>query len=132
MAEEGNRGVTLYSYRKVWFVEKKIYAFQNIVLPFPVNPYEILEFLAVVGIVMVMGRIFPVIQNVPVVLRYAALPYIIVKYLMKLKLDGKNPVKYFYGLIPYLLNRNFYMEHFKMHYDGFGKIKMNWFCSKGQ
>ena len=35
MAEEKKQSVTVYSYRKVWFVEKKIYAFQNIVLPFP-------------------------------------------------------------------------------------------------
>ena len=46
MAEEKKQSVTVYSYRKVWFVEKKIYAFQNIVLPFPIAPYEVLEFLA--------------------------------------------------------------------------------------
>ena len=38
MAEEKKQSVTVYSYRKVWFVEKKIYAFQNIVLPFPIAP----------------------------------------------------------------------------------------------
>lgn len=74
---------------------KKIYAFQNIVLPFPIAPYEVLEFLAVVGAMLVMGRIFPILNNIPVVLRYGMLPYVTVKYLMKVKLDGKNPVKYF-------------------------------------
>lgn len=130
MAEEGNRSITLYSYRKVWFVEKKIYAVQNITLPFPVNPYEVLEFLVVVGIVLLFGRIFPVIENIPAVLRYAALPYVVVKYLMKLKLDGKNPIKYFCGLIPYLINRNFYVEHFKAYRSRTEKVKLNWFCSK--
>ena len=70
MAEEKKQSVTVYSYRKVWFVEKKIYAFQNIVLPFPIAPYEVLEFLAVVGAMLVMGRIFPILNNIPVVLRY--------------------------------------------------------------
>lgn len=74
---------------------KKIYAFQNIVLPFPIAPYEVLEFLAVVGAMLVMGRIFPILNNIPVVLRYGMLPYVTVKYLMKVKLDGKNPVKFF-------------------------------------
>ena len=97
MAEEKKQSVTVYSYRKVWFVEKKIYAFQNIVLPFPIAPYEVLEFLAVVGAMLVMGRIFPILNNIPVVLRYGMLPYVTVKYLMKVKLDGKNPVKYFCG-----------------------------------
>ena len=41
-----------------------------------------------------MGRIFPILNNIPVVLRYGMLPYVTVKYLMKVKLDGKNPVKY--------------------------------------
>ena len=90
MAEEKKQSVTVYSYRKVWFVEKKIYAFQNIVLPFPIAPYEVLEFLAVVGAMLVMGRIFPILNNIPVVLRYGMLPYVTVKYLMKVKLDGKN------------------------------------------
>ena len=62
MAEEKKQSVTVYSYRKVWFVEKKIYAFQNIVLPFPIAPYEVLEFLAVVGAMLVMGRIFPILS----------------------------------------------------------------------
>lgn len=130
MSEE-SRSITLYSYRKVWVVEKKIYSFQNVVLPFPVNLYEILEFSIVFGIVLVLGRIFPAIQNVPVVLRFAALPYIVVKYLMKLKLDGKNPVKYFWGLIPYLINKGCYMEHFKMYRERAGRIKVKWYCSRG-
>ena len=42
-----------------------------------------------------MGRIFPILNNIPVVLRYGMLPYVTVKYLMKVKLDGKNAWKIF-------------------------------------
>lgn len=63
MAEEKKQSIAVYSYRKVWFVEKKIYAFQNIVLPFPIAPYEVLEFLAVVGAMLVIGRIFPLVNQ---------------------------------------------------------------------
>ena len=113
MAEEKKQSVTVYSYRKVWFVEKKIYAFQNIVLPFPIAPYEVLEFLAVVGAMLVMGRIFPILNNIPVVLRYGMLPYVTVKYLMKVKLDGKNPVRYFCGYLRFLFTRKECIERFR-------------------
>lgn len=130
MTEEKSRSVTLYSYRKVWVVEKKIYKFQNVVLPFPINPYELLEFLAVVGIVLVLTRIFPILQGIPPVLRYGAFPYVVVKYLMKLKLDGKNPFRYFVGLLGYLAGRGRYLEHFRSCTRENGKVKLNWNCSK--
>lgn len=131
MAEENNKKVTLYSYRKAWFVEKKIYTVQNIVLPFPVNPYELLEFIAVAGIMLMAGRIFPVLEKIPAVIRYAVLPYIVVKYLMKLKLDGKNPFKYLMSLVPYFVTRKLYVEHFKAYPDKRERVKLNWFCSRG-
>ena len=131
MADKERKNITLYSYRKVWKVEKKIYALQNIVLPVPVNPYEVLEFIAVVVVVLILSNIFPFLQNVPPVLRYGAIPFLVVKYLMKLKLDGKNPIKYFMGLIPYLFTRNLYQEHFASHVDRKEKIKLKWLCSKG-
>lgn len=129
--ENDDRRITLYSYRKVWFIEKKIYAVQNIVLPVPVNPYEILEFIGVVGIIMLFTRIVPALENVPPILRYAAIPYLVVKYLMKLKLDGKNPVKYFVGLIPYIFTKTQYIEHFKAYPNRQESVKLNWFCSRG-
>ncbi len=54
---------------------------------------------------LVIGRIFPLVNNIPVVLRYCMLPYVTVKYLMKVKLDGKNPVKYFCGYLRFLFTR---------------------------
>ena len=124
MAEEKKQSVTVYSYRKVWFVEKKIYAFQNIVLPFPIAPYEVLEFLAVVGAMLVMGRIFPILNNIPVVLRYGMLPYVTVKYLMKVKLDGKNPVKYFCGYLRFLFTRKECIERFRTCRDSKNQLEL--------
>ncbi len=131
MTEENDRKIILYSYRKVWFVEKKIYAIQNIVLPVPVNPYELLEFIIAAGVMLFLCRLIPALENVPSMIRYVIIPYIIVKYLMKLKLDGKNPVKYFISLVPYLITKGFYVEHFQSYPDKQEKIKLSWFCSKG-
>lgn len=109
---------------------KKIYAFQNIVLPFPIAPYEVLEFLAVVGAMLVMGRIFPILNNIPVVLRYGMLPYVTVKYLMKVKLDGKNPVKYFCGYLRFLFTRKEYIERFRICRDHGVTVRINWNCGR--
>ena len=130
MAEEKKQSVTVYSYRKVLFVEKKIYAFQNIVLPFPIAPYEVLEFLAVVGAMLVMGRIFPILNNIPVVLRYGMLPYVTVKYLIKVKLDGKNPVKYFCGYLRFLFTRKKCIERFRTCRDHGVTVRINWNCGR--
>ena len=96
MAEEKKQSVTVYSYRKVWFVEKKIYAFQNIVLPF----------------------------------RYGMLPYVTVKYLMKVKLDGKNPVKYFCGYLRFLFTRKECIERFRTCRDHGVTVRINWNCGR--
>ena len=111
-------------------MEKKIYAFQNIVLPFPIAPYEVLEFLAVVGAMLVMGRIFPILNNIPVVLRYGMLPYVTVKYLMKVKLDGKNPVKYFCGYLRFLFTRKECIERFRICRDHGVTVRINWNCGR--
>lgn len=129
-SEEPQR-VRVYSYQKVWNIEKKIYAIQNITLPVPVNPYEFLEFLSLALLMMVLGRIFPVINHIPTLLRYLLFPYIVVKYLMKLKLDGKNPMKYLVGLIPYVFAKHRYLEKFRSYDQGSYKVKFQWNCSKG-
>lgn len=132
MVQEERPRVRVYSYRKVWHIEKKIYAIQNIALPFPVNPYDFLEFCLVAGIMLLLGRIFPALEAIPGVLRYGALPYVVVRYLMKIKMDGKNPVKYFVGLIPYLLSKNTYQERFRTYRAGRKKVRLHWDCGEGR
>lgn len=75
--------VKIFSYAKVWKVEKKIYSISNIPLPVPINPYDLLAFLGVALVVMIISNIIPGIGKVPVVIRYVAIPYCSVHYLMK-------------------------------------------------
>lgn len=131
MTEE-NKKVKLYSYSKVWKIEKKIYSIQNIVLPVPVNPYSLLSFLLTLGIIVILDKVFPVLSGIPVVIRYGALPYFISNYLMKKKLDGMNPFKYFAGVVKYLLiDRRCYIEQFRERPAGTTTLRLTWNCSRG-
>lgn len=132
MVQEERPRVRVYSYRKVWHIEKKIYAIQNIALPFPVNPYDFLEFCLVAGAMLLLGRIFPALKVIPGVLRYGALPYVVVRYLMKIRMDGKNPIKYFMGLIPYLFQKNHYQERFKTYKADPQRVRLRWYCGMGR
>lgn len=124
--------VTLYSYSKVWNVEKKVYALFDVILPAPINPYTIIVFIFVLIGFMGLERLIPAFTKIPVILRYMVLPYLSAQYLMKKKLDGKNPLKYLMGIILYLITeRGFYIEKFAKYPSVKEIIKMDWKCSKG-
>lgn len=92
--------VILRTYKSVWKVPKKIYSIDNIKLLFPINPEEMLYFLVSEAIAFILFKILPFLNGLPFILKYAALPYGIMKFLTKQKLDGKLPHKFF---IDYLI-----------------------------
>lgn len=123
--------VKIYSYTKVWKWEKKIYAISNIPLPVPVNPFDLLYFIGIALFMLILGKIIPSITVVPVMLRFVAFPYIVTNYLMKKKVDGKNPVKYFIGCLKFLFTKGTFLQAFKRHPDKKEKITLKWQCSMG-
>jgi len=132
MEEKKKRKVKLYSYLKVWKVEKKIYAIQNIVLPVPVNPYDMLYFGIAAIVIYLFGKICPPFVAIPVVIRLGIIPYGITKYMIKVKLDGKSPIKYFVGLFIHLLTeRGKSLEKYQSQTDVEKKVRLNWKCSEG-
>ncbi len=127
-----DKRIIIYSYRKVWNIEKKIYAFQNIRLPFPINPYELLEFIGVALLMVMLGKLLPFLSGIPTVLKYLAFPYVVTHYITKKKLDGKNPVKYLWGCCVYFFTlRNNYLQQLKRHPKKQTKITLSWNCSRG-
>lgn len=124
--------VTLYSYSKAWDVEKKIYSIMNLILPAPINPYTVLVYIVVLIAYMGLEKMFPFLISIPVALKYFALPFLGAQYLMKKKLDGKNPIKYLFGLITYIiLDRYSYIECFKRSPSANTVLHLDWNCSKG-
>ncbi len=126
------RRVKIFSYTKVWRVEKKIYTISNISLPRPINPFDLLAFSGVVLFMLFLGRVLPFIASIPTVIRYIAIPYMVASYLTKKKLDGKNPIKYFTGCMVYfLLLKGTYIQQFKKYPEKNEKIILNWSSSVG-
>ncbi len=126
--------IKIFSYAKVWKVEKKIYAISRFSLPRPISPYDLLAFAGVVLCMMLFSKLIPLLAVMPVIIRYIGIPYAIVAYLTKKKLDGKNPLKYFSGCILYFFTvRGTYLQlfHRNRNMQKKEKITLNWNCSMG-
>lgn len=91
--------VILRTYEQVWKTPFKIYSIENFKLWVPINPWELLYFLLGVGIVFFLGLIIPFFSAIPFIIRYIALPFGIMKFFSKVKLDGKMPHKFFWDYV---------------------------------
>ena len=131
--EKPSEKITLYSYHKIWKIEKKIYAIQNIVLPIPIDPWELLYFGATWFVCNVIFGLLPGVSNIPVMIRSIMLPFAISKFLMTKKLDGKNPLRYMLGVITFLfVEQGKSVEFFQTTPDKEATIKLTWNCSEGR
>ena len=131
--EKPSEKITLYSYHKIWKIEKKIYAIQNIVLPIPIDPWELLYFGATWVVCNVIFGLLPGVSNIPVMIRSIMLPFAISKFLMTKKLDGKNPLRYMLGVITFLfVEQGKSVEFFQTTPDKVATIKLTWNCSEGR
>ena len=131
--EKPSEKITLYSYHKIWKIEKKIYAIQNIVLPIPIDPWELLYFGATWVVCNVIFGLLPGVSNIPVMIRSIMLPFAISKFLMTKKLDGKNPLRYMLGVITFLfVEQGKSVEFFQTTPDKEDTIKLTWNCSEGR
>ena len=131
--EKPSEKITLYSYHKIWKIEKKIYAIQNIVLPIPIDPWELLYFGATWVVCNVIFGLLPGVSNIPVMIRSIMLPFAISKFLMTKKRDGKNPLRYMLGVITFLfVEQGKSVEFFQTTPDKEATIKLTWNCSEGR
>ena len=131
--EKPSEKITLYSYHKIWKIVKKIYAIQNIVLPIPIDPWELLYFGATWVVCNVIFGLLPGVSNIPVMIRSIMLPFAISKFLMTKKLDGKNPLRYMLGVITFLfVEQGKSVEFFQTTPDKEATIKLTWNCSEGR
>lgn len=125
-----NKKMILYSYTKVWNVEKKVYNIGNIILPVPVELWSAACFAGTACIIYLLQKIFPALLAVPALVRLGAAPYGLMYFVRRIRLDGKNPVKYFAGMLRYLAcERYAYQERFVRHAGAGERIKLHWSCS---
>lgn len=127
---EEPKTVTVYSYAKVWRVEKKVYNIGNIILPVPVDLWNMIYVAGAALGIYCFQKIFPFIRGIPVLVRFGLIPYGIMYLLRKCKVDGKNPVKYFAGYIVYLArDKGSYLENFTYYPAAKERLILDWNCS---
>lgn len=123
--------IKLSSYQNFWNIEHKLYGFNDIKFPFPIVPRELLYTLIAVILVIFLSYI-PLIGKIPILIRFTALPWLIVNLLMKKKLDGKTPIRFFFSYILYISRIRKQKEIFKKDKEIKAiphKIKLKWNCT---
>ena len=124
--------VTIYSYQKVFKWEKKIYTIGNVNLPAPVNPYDLLAFATLAGLMFLLSALIPLLNQIHGMVRYILFPGMATAFFRKKKLDGKNPVKYFAGCVRYLLTiKGTFRQLFQKYPEKSQKLSLHWDCSMG-
>ena len=121
---------TVYSYPKAWKLENKIYAIGNYKLIVPLYPRQILYFVTVLLCMLGLSELPPV-SSVPWVIRFVVIPFVVGNYLLKKKLDGKSPVKYFLSWLQFCSQRGRYLERFCLCPTKKAKENIRWYCVRG-
>ena len=122
---------TVYSYPKAWKIENRIYGFWNYTFPRPLDPQQILYFAVVLLCVLGLSKVIPPVARMPWVIRFAIIPYASGNFLLKKKLDGKSPIRYFLSWVQFQLRRGQYMERFSFRAARQPKERFRWYCAKG-
>lgn len=116
----------LRPYNKFWKTPFRSYSIDSIKLFVPVNPWELLYFLCGIIICIFLGKLVELTgYEIPAVIEYVVLPYLIMKFLANVKLDGKIPHKFFWDYFVYLVSPK-EMERFSY----IGRQKLSGFNQK--
>jgi len=131
--KEEKETIWIYSYSKIWKQENKIYAIQNVRLPAPVSPVQLLYSGVSAIFMMIICKVLPFLDGVPFILKYIVVPLILSKFLLTKKLDGKNPIKYFNGLLVFLFTESDRcMERFTEKKVKEKQLRLTWNVSQGR
>ena len=84
--------INLRTYNKVWKIENRIYAIQNIVLPVPVSPREVLYFFVIAFIILIISNIVHPIKIIPSVLRFIMIPFGTSQFLLKIRRQNATQI----------------------------------------
>ena len=122
---------TIYTYQKAWKLENRIYSVMNYKLLVPLYPRQILYFSVVLLCMIGLSSCIGIFARIPWVLRFLAAPYLIGNFLLKKKLDGKSPIKYFLSWVQFSARRGQYLDRFRFCPARQSKERFRWYCVKG-
>lgn len=107
--------VKIQSYQNIWSYEKRIYTLFDMVLPTSISVPEFLYFTVVELIIIFLNAAFrlPSFGQMGFLIKYAVLPYGIMRLLKYNKLDGKHPIAFFKDYIKFFLAKKRQYEFFR-------------------
>ena len=106
------RTIILRTYNTVWKIDRKIYSIEGLKLLFPISINEILYLGVSILISYLLIKFIPFYNKLHFVIKYVVVPFGLMKFLTKQKLDGKLPHKFFYDYIMYKIQPKKY-DRFK-------------------
>ncbi len=95
--------VILRTFGNVWKIDRKIYSVEGLKLLMPVTPNELLYFAVSMVISIMLIKVVPFYKNLHFFIKFVIVPFGLMKFFTKQKLDGKMPLKFFYDYIVYKL-----------------------------
>jgi len=98
---KSTRCEVIRSYAKIWTMPLKIYAIEKTKLIIPINIWDMLFFIFWELIFLILNYLIP--NNIPNSLKFGLIPYLLMKFMSIVKLEGKQPHKYFYDLLVFLI-----------------------------
>ncbi len=132
MEKKEVKRIKISAYNHAWQIENKIYAIGNLKLPVPISITEVAYFGIIAAVILVLSILIKPLAYIPAIIRFAIFPFLLTKFLLKKKLDGKAPQKYFMGWLQYLATKNDYIERFSTVSKNKNKsVKIRWQCNRG-
>ena len=112
-----NNKIILKTYNEFWKLERILYKFEGVKLPFPIVPKDVFFFALGEAFILILLKI-PGLKNIAAVplaghpvLLFCAYPYMIMNWLKRRNMDGKLPHKYFYDMFAF-----YFLTHKKYEY----------------
>ena len=100
--------VILRSYPQIWNYRKMIYSIEDIKLLVPVAMEDAAFFGLGLVLVALISKMLPIFTLIPFVIRWGVLPFLVMKFLTKIKFDGKKPHKFAFGMVRYAIEPKSY------------------------
>jgi hypothetical protein len=100
---ENQNKIILRTYGNIWNTPFKIYSIDRVKLLVPVNPWDVVYYMAGLVVAAVLDFIYP--GELEFMWKYVVIPLAVRFILARVKLDGKRPHRFFWSTFLYLINK---------------------------
>ncbi|WP_051623600.1 TcpE family conjugal transfer membrane protein [Clostridium hydrogeniformans] len=103
-----NEEIVLRTYGSVWNIERKIYSIDGLKLLVPIAINELAYFALSIVVTFILVKFLPFFNNLHFVIKFLAVPFILMKFFTSIKLDGKLPHKFMWDYCVYIITPKYY------------------------